>query len=195
MKLHKPLFQAIFCSLLFTGCNQAVPLEANTETNTEISAEKKTIEYQTLDTTRLGEIDKLIETIDSEAENIKKEFGKSMNVGLYACSTKDFGQKKETFCFDGGMEAREILAYYGKDKILKVAIFSIMKYNASPANLAEFDESKTSILKYKLVFKKHNDPMYTGEIESVYDENNEETPLTEDIKSQWNSFTAVVPPY
>lgn len=193
MKNNKKILQAICLSLLFTGCNQAVPLEASSETSTET---KTTQPKAVAISTRLGEIDKLIKNIDSETKNISpKEYKESIIVGLYACKIKDFGQKKETFCFDGGMEAREILAYYGKDRILKAAIFSIMKYNASPANLAEFDESKTSILKYKLIFKKHNDPMYTGEIESVYDENNEEITLTEDIKSQWNTFTAAVPPY
>ena len=153
MKVNKHAFQAICFSLLLTGCNKAIPSEASAVS--EINTETKTAQPKVVAiSTRLDEIDKLIESIDSEAENITpKEYETSINIGVYACDIKDFGQKKETFCFDGGMKAREILAYYGKDRILKAAIYTIMTYNASAANLSEFDESKTSQIQYKLIFK------------------------------------------
>lgn len=185
----KQIFWLISILFILISCDKNKASQSNTE--------KETAQPEaTTDATNHKLIDELITSIDAETEQKTPKEYTAPTVNDYACEIKDFDRKKkQIYCFDGGFQAREILVYYDKDSIMRAAIYSVEKFNASPANLAEYDESKTSRTRYKLILKENRDPMYISDIESVFDENNKEIELNEKLLTEWNEFTAAIPPY
>ncbi len=118
-----------------------------------------------------------------------KEFAMNIEEG-YACDVKDFGQKKYIFCFAGGLKSNEVQAYYDKDGVIQSAIFSTAYYNASPANLEEYDESKTTLKQVTLYFKEGSFYNY----DKILDLKNNATEMTDEQIKDWKNITAAIPP-
>ncbi len=110
--------------------------------------------------------DKIIEEINACAITLYQKENKS---------------KQEISCFDGYLTLRKCKVYYLDGQPL-VATIIIKKYNASPANLAEFDESKT----YKTTLKLYFDNNDLNTFKKVLDSNNKEIETTSFVSKEWD---------
>jgi len=138
-------------------------------------------------------IDRIIQKVDAASADADTVSFGSMEIGTYVCEIQDVGKvKKYIFCFDGGMEAREIHTYYDEeDSTALFALFIAESYNASPANPEAFDEAQTTVRKVKLVFKDNS----LDTFEQVMDMRNHPVEMDADMKEEWHQLTAAIPPF
>lgn len=134
------------------------------------------------------DIDQLMQQIDEETAELSPKESDITIQEVNECNVKDYkGLKKYVFCFAGGKKAQEGIFYYKEGKAI-AAIYTLEQYNASPANLAAFDEAKTVKKQVKLYFKDGN----LNNFDQVLDQNNQAVILDEAQSKEWEILTAAL---
>lgn len=138
-------------------------------------------------TTQL-EVDQLIQKIEAETAALTASISDRIVQEIHACEIKDYkGQKKHIFCFAGGTKAQEATVYYVEGQAI-AAFYTLEHYNASPANLAEFEETKTVKKQVKLYFKDGN----LNAVDKVLDLNNKLVAMDEEQLEEWEILVAAI---
>lgn len=134
------------------------------------------------------DIEQLIRKIDKETADMTANTSNRIIEEVHACEIKDYnGQKKYVFCFAGGRKAQEGSIYYLNGKPM-AAFYTLEQYNASPANLAKFDETKTVKKQVKLYFKNGD----LNAIDKVLDMNNKLVVMDEEQTKEWGILVAAL---
>ena len=186
MKAIKSSISLIWIIIFISGCSsgdapQAEPPEVVTQQ--EVTPEPEVASEHPIDT--------FIAKIEALTKDITPREYEVGQVRDFTCSNQDYGQKQHLYCYDGGLNARDIVAYYDEQGIIIAALFTIEKFNASPANVEEYDEKETVKKQYKLVFKDN----FFRKFETILDENNHPVALPDNLLGEWDEFPAVIPPY
>lgn len=189
----------LFTAVLVIACNNTNNTANNGDSNTDpvdttaahalTSTDNNsgnTAENNDVPTSGIAEI---IKRLDATAASQKpKEYDVTVQ-DKHECHIEDYGDKKCIFCFAGGLKAQDIKVYYDNEAPV-AAIYTIEHYNASPANLAAFDESKTIKKQLKLHFKAGS----LDEFEQILDMDDHAASMDEEQTADWNIATAAIPP-
>ena len=170
----------IIFSLLLTSvsCGSTV-----TEKETKVPA---TIGTNNLSTEKTGvakteSIEDFIKEIEENLVNLEKEEQKEGECNIEKYTTLD-GQtvKVKTGCYDGSFHSCRTECYYKNAKAYVAKVHHV-KYNASPMDKENFDESK-NIITQRLVFFKDGD---LSTIDKMLDENNEPARIEGNLEMGW----------
>jgi len=167
--------------LIFVSCTSSIA-----DVKTPVSTENQDAPKETavLELT----VDELIQQIDAETAAFTPSESDVIIQDIHACNVKDYkGIKKYVFCFAGGMNAQEAVFYYSEGKAI-AARYTLEAYNASPANIEEYDEAKTMKKEVVLYFKE-------GDLKSfdkVLDLNNQAVILDEAQSKEWEILIASI---
>ncbi len=167
--------------LFFMGC-------ANNAAEKKASTSKEIQDASTETTVVELSVDELMEKIDAETAEFTPTESNVTIQEINACDVKDYkGIKKSIFCFAGGMSAQETVLYYKEGKAI-AAKYTLEQYNASPANIADYDEAKTVKKEVKLYFKEGD----LRSFDKVLDLNNQAVILDEEQTKQWEILIAAI---
>lgn len=167
--------------LIFTSCTSST-------TNVKPPVSEET--QDTIPKTTVAElnVDQLMQEIDAETADFTPSESDVTIQDINACNVKDYkGVKKYVFCFAGGMKAQEGVFYYANGKPI-AARYTLEQYNASPANLAEHDESKTIKTKVILYFKEGD----LRKFDKILDDNKQAITLDERQREEWEILIAAI---
>lgn len=133
-------------------------------------------------------VEELMQKIDAETTQLTPKESDVTIQDINECNVKDYkGLKKYVFCFAGGTTAQEGVFYYKEGKPI-AALYTLEAYNASLANLANYDETKTAKKQVKLYFKDGN----LNAFDKVLDENNQAVILDEKQSKQWEMLIGAI---
>jgi hypothetical protein len=167
--------------LIFMSCTSST---ADVETPVSKETEGTPKETTVVELT----VDELIQQIDAETADFTPKESDVTIQDINECSVKDYkGIKKYVFCFAGGMNAQEAVFYYNEGKAI-AARYTLEAYNASPANLAAHDETKTIKKQVKLYFKEGD----LNNFDKVLDLNNQAVTLDEAQLKEWEILIAAI---
>jgi len=173
--------------LLFAGLLILISCTSGTvEVKTPVS--KETQEIPATPTVVELNVDQLMQKIDAETAAFTPSESDIIIQEVNACNVKDYkGIKKVIYCFDGGMKAQEGVFYYSEGKPI-AARYTLETYNASPANLAAHDETKT-IKKEVVLYFQDGD---LRNFDKVLDTNNQAVVLDAEQSKEWEILIASV---
>ena len=133
-------------------------------------------------------VDQLMAKIDAETAEFTPGESDVVIQDIHACNVKDYkGIKKYVFCFDGGMNVKEGTFYYAEGKAI-AARYALKRYNASPANIEEYDETKTFVKEVVLYFKEGD----LRNFDKVLDANNQAVILDAQQSKKWEILIAAL---
>lgn len=133
-------------------------------------------------------VDQFMQEIDAETAELTPSESDVIIQDINACNVKDYkGIKKYVFCFAGGMKAQEGVFYYSGGKPI-AARYTLEQYNASPANLAEYDETKTVKIAVVLYFKDGD----LRNFDKILDANKQPVTLDERETEEWEILIAAL---
>jgi hypothetical protein len=174
--------------LLFIGLFISMSCSNNAGSIKETPISKETQDTPKETTVVELTIDELMQQIDAETADFTPSESDVTIQDINACNVKDYkGIKKYIFCFAGGMKAQEAVLYYKEGKAI-AARYTLEAYNASPANLAEYDEAKTIKKQVKLYFKEGD----LRAFDKVLDLNNQAVTLDEAQSKEWEILIAAI---
>lgn len=167
--------------LIFMSCSSST-VDVKTPTSEVVQTSPQATEPAELT------VDELMQKIDAETAAFTPSESDAIIQDIHACNVKDYkGIKKYVFCFAGGMKAQEAVFYYEEGKAI-AARYTLEEYNASPANIEEYDEAKT-IKKEVVLYFKGGD---LRNFDKVLDENKQAIILDVQQSKEWEILIAAI---